>query len=110
MIPLPSQCLVILQAWKKEGWEHISDYLFTRHGFPWKTSGSVSDRVRQIGNKLGIKGLSAHRFRHSFAVALLNYGILESALQKLMGHACCVTASPLGKRISPGSNRCTSAS
>jgi len=87
MIPLTSQCLAALQTWQKEGWEHISDYLFTRHGFPWRTSGSVSDRVRQLGNKLGIQGLTAHRFRHSFAVALLNYGIRESALQKLMGHA-----------------------
>src|SRR5438105_8020374 len=40
-----------------------------------------------MGLKLGIPGLTAHRFRHSFAVALLNYGIRESALQKLMGHA-----------------------
>ncbi len=43
--------------------------------------------IRQVGFKLGITGLTPHRFRHSFAVALLNYGIRESALQKLMGHA-----------------------
>jgi hypothetical protein len=42
--------------------------------------------MEQIGRKLGIAGLTAHRFRHTFAVALLNYGIRESALQKLMGH------------------------
>ncbi len=87
MIPLTSQCLAILQTWKEEGWEHITDYLFTRHGVHWQTSGTVSARVRELGNKLGVQDLSAHRFRHSFAVALLNYGIRESALQKLMGHA-----------------------
>jgi site-specific recombinase XerD len=87
MIPLTSQCLAVLQAWKKEGWEHMTDYLFTRHGVHWRTSGTVSARVRELGNRLGVQGLSAHRFRHSFAVALLNYGIRESALQKLMGHA-----------------------
>jgi hypothetical protein len=42
--------------------------------------------MRGIGRKADIKGLTPHRFRHSFAVALLNYGIRESALQKLMGH------------------------
>ncbi len=67
--------------------DHITDYLFTRHGVHWQTSGTVSARVRELGNKLGVQDLSAHRFRHSFAVALLNYGIRESALQKLMGHA-----------------------
>ena len=36
---------------------------------------------------LGIQDLTAHRFRHTFAVALLNYGIRESALQKMLGHA-----------------------
>ncbi len=87
MIPLTSQCLAVLQTWKEEGWEQIADYLFTRHGFPWQGSSAVSRRVHDLGNKLSIQGLSAHRFRHSFAVALLNYGIRESALQKLMGHA-----------------------
>jgi Phage integrase family len=38
-------------------------------------------------NKLGLVNVTAHRFRHTFAVALLNYGVRESALQKLMGHA-----------------------
>ncbi len=87
MIPLTSQCLDVLQTWKKEGWEQITDYLFTRHGFPWQGSSAVSRCVHELGKKLGVQGLSAHRFRHSFAVALLNYGIRESALQKLMGHA-----------------------
>jgi len=40
-----------------------------------------------MGGKHRFIGLTPHRFRHTFAVALLNYGIRESALQKLMGHA-----------------------
>ncbi len=40
MIPLTSQCLAVLQTWKEEGWEHITDYLFTRHGIHWRTSNS----------------------------------------------------------------------
>lgn len=87
LIPLTPHCLSALKTWQEQGWEHICDYLFTTHGRPWKTSGSVTRAVHEIGLKLGVTGLTAHRFRHSFAVALLNYGIRESALQKLMGHA-----------------------
>lgn len=87
MIPLTSQCLAALQTWQEQGWERANDFLFTRHGKPWQTSSSVTFVVHKIGKKLGLASLGAHRFRHSFAVALLNYGMRESALQKLMGHA-----------------------
>jgi hypothetical protein len=46
----------------------------------------VCNLIRELGSKLGLSGLTPHRFRHTFAVALLNYGMRESALQKLMGH------------------------
>ena len=68
-------------------WERINDYLFTRYGRPWKTNSAITLAVEQLGRKAGIVGLTAHRFRHTFAVALLNYGLKESALQKLVGHA-----------------------
>ncbi len=86
VIPLTSQCLETLQAWQEHGWERINDRLFTRYGLPWHGSANVGALIRQVGDKVGIQGLTPHRFRHTFAVALLNYGIRESALQKLMGH------------------------
>lgn len=87
LIPLTPQCLAALQAWQEQKWERINDYLFTRYGRPWKTNSAITLAVEQLGRKAGIVGLTAHRFRHTFAVALLNYGLRESALQKLMGHA-----------------------
>lgn len=87
LIPLTPHCLAVLQTWQAQKWERMSDYLFTTHGRPWRTSGAVTAAVHKIGLKVAVPGLTAHRFRHSFAVALLNYGIRESALQKLMGHA-----------------------
>jgi site-specific recombinase XerD len=87
LIPLTPHCLAVLHTWQEQKWEHSSDYLFTNHGRPWRTSGAVTEVVHKIGLKVAVPGLTAHRFRHSFAVALLNYGIRESALQKLMGHA-----------------------
>jgi site-specific recombinase XerD len=85
IIPLTQPCLDVLRAWEKEGKAAASTYLFTSHGRPWSTS-QVCNLMRELGIKLGLSGLTPHRFRHTFAVALLNYGIRESALQKLMGH------------------------
>lgn len=85
IIPLTQLCLDLLQSWEKEGKAAASTYLFTSHGRPWSTN-QVCDLIRELGIKLGLSGLTPHRFRHTFAVALLNYGIRESALQKLMGH------------------------
>jgi integrase len=87
VIPLTDQCLGVLQSWQEDGWERVNDFLFTRFGRPWKSSGPVGTIVRSMGDRLGIEGLTPHRFRHTFAVALLNYGIRESALQRLLGHS-----------------------
>ena len=87
IIPLTPQCLAALQAWQEDGWERVNGYLFTHHGRPWQGGANICTIVRELGRKLGIKGLTPHRFRHTFAVALLNHGIRESALQKLMGHS-----------------------
>jgi len=86
IIPLTEPCRAALQAWQEQGWKRTSDHLFTRYGRPWRTSTRVCDIVRALGRKLNIVGLTPHRFRHTFAVTLLNYGMRESAIQKLMGH------------------------
>lgn len=87
VIPLTQQCLETLQAWQEGGWENINDHLFTRFGRVWQGGTPVCTIVHEIGIHLGIQGLTPHRFRHTFAVSLLNYGMRESALQKLMGHS-----------------------
>ena len=87
VIPLTQPCLEALQAWQEHGWEQINDHLFTRFGRVWQGGPHVCTIVRELGRHLGISGLTPHRFRHTFAVSLLNYGMRESALQKLMGHS-----------------------
>jgi hypothetical protein len=86
IIPLTPQCLSVLQAWQEHEWNPVDDHLFTWYGRLFH-SNYFRSTVRQVGQKLDIEGLTPHRFRHTFAVALLNYGIRESALQKLMGHS-----------------------
>lgn len=86
IIPLTAPCLAILQEWQEKSWERINDHLFTYFGRPSRNGMDVRSTIRELGRKQGIEGLTPHRFRHTFAVALLNHGIRESALQKLMGH------------------------
>jgi|APSaa5957512622_1039677.scaffolds.fasta_scaffold18722_2 integrase len=86
MIPLTPACLTSLQQWQETEWEGRNEYLFTRYGRPWQGCATVCSIIRELGIHLGIESLTPHRFRHTFAVALLNYGLRESALQKLMGH------------------------
>lgn len=88
IIPLTEQCKATLQAWQesKRGREP-SEYIFTYHNHPWSSaSNRVCGIIREMGHKIGLEGVTPHRFRHTFAVALINYGVRESALQKLMGH------------------------
>ena len=87
LIPLTDRCLNALNDWQRNGWERATDYLFTRYGRRFKCSSVFNRVIKEITEKLGLETITAHRFRHTFAVALLNYGIKESALQKLMGHA-----------------------
>jgi len=87
VIPLTPACLSAFQKWQETGWEGRNEYLFTHYGRPWQGGSNVTNIIRKMSIHLGLAGLTPHRFRHTFAVALLNYGLRESALQKLMGHS-----------------------
>jgi len=87
LIPLTPTCLAALREWQEFGWEGVNNHLFTRHGLPWNGGAYVSTVVREMRRKIGLSGITPHRFRHTFAVALLNHGLRESALQKLLGHS-----------------------
>jgi len=43
-------------------------------------------RIRRLGEAAGVKGVSPHRLRHTFATLLLNNGMSLVGLQRLMGH------------------------
>ena len=87
LIPLTKTCYGVLQEWLEYGWEGINERLFTWHGIPWRDGRNVGFVIRDLRRKIGIQDLTPHRFRHTFAAALLNHGLRESALQKLLGHS-----------------------
>lgn len=87
LIPLTPQCLAVLREWQAAVERQPHDYLFMHFGRLYGDGAYAAKVVGELGRKLGIAELTPHRFRHTFAVALLNYGMRESALQKRMGHA-----------------------
>jgi site-specific recombinase XerD len=51
------------------------------------TNYSVKRMVRQLGERLGLKGASARMLRHCFATHLVENGADIRVIQALMGHA-----------------------
>jgi site-specific recombinase XerD len=47
----------------------------------------VETCLREIGERVGIKGVHPHKFRHTFATNALNKGISLEQVQQMMGHA-----------------------
>ena len=48
--------------------------------------GQAWQRLRRLGEATGIRGLSPHRLRHTYATVLLNNGMGIEGLRRLMGH------------------------
>jgi site-specific recombinase XerD len=46
----------------------------------------LQDQLRQLGQVAGVKHLSPHRLRHTFATRLINQGVPITTIQKLLGH------------------------
>jgi len=87
LIPLGQAARRALRRYIREvRGEAQTDVLFlTRDRKPLKNSG-VQSLLKRIGKAAGVKGVSPHKFRHTFAKEyLLNGGDLES-LRRMLGH------------------------
>lgn len=85
IIPLTRECVQVLHDWCTAQTLAGDAPLFTWSGKQWGAT-AIEARCRELGRKVGVAQANPHRFRHTFAVALLNYGIRETVLQKLLGH------------------------
>jgi len=50
-------------------------------GYRW-----VQKRLHELGDAAGVKDVSPHRLRHTFATRLINQGVPITVIQKLLGH------------------------
>jgi integrase/recombinase XerC len=50
-------------------------------GYRW-----VQKRLHELGDAAGVKDVSPHRLRHTFATRLINQGVPIPVIQKLLGH------------------------
>lgn len=90
-IPLTQEALEILSCIKQESRKIIpiefSDYVFlNKHGKP-VTNAGYSDCTSRICKRAGIKQVSMHTLRHTFATRCIESGMKPKTLQKIMGHS-----------------------
>jgi integrase/recombinase XerD len=64
-----------------------SGYLFLRTGGQPLTRQWVWTRLRKLASDAGLKGVTPHSLRHSFATHLLQRGADSRSVQALLGHA-----------------------
>lgn len=67
--------------------EGHSTYLFEEADGTATSTNAVSMVVKRIATHLNIKGLSPHKFRHTYATMLLKNGANIGAVRLLMGHS-----------------------
>lgn len=85
VIPLTAQCRQALSEWCETKGRKGEDYVFEYRGRPWRAA-TVERHMHTLAERVGVPAANPHRFRHTFAMSLLNYGMRETALQKLLGH------------------------
>jgi len=88
VIPMNETTREILQRWRRKTGR--SKYVFaTPRGKP--RVNNISREVKRIAEKAGVKGVSPHVFRHTFASELVRKGEDISRVQELLGHSTITT-------------------
>jgi site-specific recombinase XerD len=66
----------------------LFSHLATTDGdpFPFRRT-SLTQYLRRLGNRAGVKDVHAHRFRHTFAITFLRNGGDPYTLQTILGHS-----------------------
>ncbi|MFP6649072.1 MAG: tyrosine-type recombinase/integrase, partial [Pirellulaceae bacterium] len=62
------------------------NFFLTKEGIPVSPS-AVEQMLTRVGNRTGVRGVTPHRFRHSFALLFLRNGGDSFHLQRLLGHS-----------------------
>ena len=88
-VPLGKSAIHWLQQYAavKAGYgKQSSPYVFLHHGRPF-TRQLAWTMIKHHAEKVGIKNVSPHTLRHSFATHLIQHGADSRSVQALLGHA-----------------------
>jgi integrase len=87
-LPVHPHLIPILQAWKaKQKHDYSWVFPFSRTGSPYSDSTILTDHLKPAAEKLGIKGLGWHTFRHSYKSWLAAAKVEPGHMKQLMRHA-----------------------
>jgi len=102
-LPLATELAAALQTWRKEADEEFP-WIFANPGSGKPYLGpSIQQRwIRPAGEKIGIKGVGFHTFRHSYKSWLDSVGAPMGAMKDLMRHSnISVTMNVYGDTLTP---------
>jgi integrase len=86
VVPLPPELIRELKLWKLRCPKSVLDLVFAREdGLPYHQN-AASDALDRAVSKAGIKRLTPHGLRHSFASLLLADSVPVPEVSALLGH------------------------
>lgn len=99
VVPLASALASILTDFKRQQAERYGDaltdesFIFCREDNPDRPRNpqSLNDWQRRFCKRHGLRDISPHTLRHSFATVAINSGASLKAVQKILGHASATT-------------------
>lgn len=96
VVPLNSDTRSSFSNWLtvRDKYEHhVSKYFFLTKNNQIMTKDTITYIVREIAEKAGIKNVSPHTLRHTFAKRLIDQGVPLTEIKKLLGHASLETTA-----------------
>jgi integrase len=100
-VPIPQQLLNTLLRTRASVRNNgpTDPVITTHHGKRYSTANSICSNFLVIVNRTGIKGVSIHVLRHTFASWQIQRGVQTLAVQALLGHS---SESMTGRYAHPG--------
>lgn len=101
-LPVHPKLMAVLKQWKDKQ-DHNDSWVFPspRTGGPYSDSTILTDYLKPSAEKLGIKGLGWHTFRHSYRSWLSASGVKDAHTKDLMRHSDIkTTMNVYGKTVS----------
>jgi len=83
IIPMTARLKAIIEKRMEKPYEYIFP---NSRGRKWHSYNAIGAKFRKLMRSLGIKGLSFHCTRHTFATRLLDKGAYPGDVQTLLGH------------------------